>query len=361
MQRLGRRLWAGDLGVWGGPLSVLLGPLSGLWRLVTGFRNRRFDRRGGYAVEGLAVVSVGNLAVGATGKTPVTSWVATRLAELGARPAIVLRGYGRDEALLHRRWTPEIPVLVGQDRVVTAVKARQADVDVVVLDDGFQHRRLERALDLVLLAVEDPLHGRVLPRGPYREPFSSLRRATMVVLTRRTASLEEARRFAAALGRVQTVPEGIVAACVRLAPDGLHSLAGDRTAAVAGRLRAPVVLTAVGRPDGFRREVEAMTGGGVELLDYPDHHEFTVEEARAARERAGIRPIVVTEKDAVKLRAFESVLGEVWVVGQRLVWDWGEDAVRALVAGVARAVPRSLARSTRNPVPGDRDGPSAEA
>jgi tetraacyldisaccharide-1-P 4'-kinase len=160
--------------------------------------------------------------------------------------------------------------------------------------------------------------------------------------------------------RIEDVPEGIVAGCVRLAPDDVRSLAGDRTRAAAEPLREPLVLTAVGRPDAFRREVEAMSDGSVEVLDYPDHHDFTAEDARVARGRAQARPIVVTEKDAVKLRAFESVLGEVWVVGQRLVWDWGEDAVRTLLVGVARAAHGSRERGVPEIPAVDDGGTTAE-
>lgn len=285
-------------------------------------------------VEGLRVVSVGNLAVGGTGKTPITSWVARVLAEQGAKPAIVLRGYGRDEVLLHREWTPDLPVVVGRDRSAAAEKARNAGADVAVLDDGFQHRRLDRALDLVLLAVEDPLRERLLPRGPYREPIAELRRATAVVLTRRSTSVDQARAFAAELIRGDRVPRGIVAACVHLEADEVHTLADRRPVIASAPLRDPLVLTAVGRPDALRHDVEAMSEGVVELLDYEDHHEFTEEEARMARARAGDRPIVITEKDAVKLRRFSAALGEVLVVRQRLSWDWGEDAIRALLRGV---------------------------
>jgi tetraacyldisaccharide 4'-kinase len=293
------------------------------------------DRRCGAAVEGLRVVSVGNLAVGGTGKTPVTSWVACSLSEHGAEPAIVLRGYGRDEVLLHREWTPDLPVVVGGDRRAAAQEARDAGADVVVLDDGFQHRRLDRTLDLVLLAVEDPLRDRVLPWGPYREPLAALRRATAVILTRRSATVADARAFAAEVAGLERVPEGIVSACVHLVTDQLLPLSQeDRPLDRRAVLRNPLVLTAVGRPDAFLRDVEAMSEGGGELLDYEDHHEFTAEEARAARARAGDRAIVITEKDAVKLRAFSAALGEVWVARQRLAWDWGEDAITALLRGV---------------------------
>lgn len=352
LHRLARRLWSGELGRKGRLLSAALVPLSVLWRVVTWLRNRRFDRGGVYAVDGLAVVSIGNLAVGGTGKTPMASWVATTFSSHGVRPAILLRGYGRDEALLHERWTPDLEVLARGDRLEAARRARADGAEVAVLDDGFQHRRLARALDIVLLAVEDPLEGHVLPRGPYREPLHALQRASAVVMTRRTASLTDARAFEAALLLGAALPEHIVTAGVRFALDGVATLE-ERAARVEGvPLGDALALTAVARPEAFRRAVEALSEGAVELLDFPDHHDFTTDDARAARARAGDRPIVVTEKDAVKLRALAGVLGDVRVLRQRLDWDWGEDEIRGLLAEVAMGVHGRRARAPRV-VPGE--------
>ena len=111
-------------------------------------------------------------------------------------PALLLSGYGTDEVLLHRSWNPSVPVLADPDRVAGARRAVRDGASTVVVDDGFQHRRLARDLDIVLLSVEDPFPGGVLPVGPYREPAESLARAHAIVLTRRGASIEAAREWA---------------------------------------------------------------------------------------------------------------------------------------------------------------------
>ncbi len=351
LQRFCRRWWAGDAG-WGGiVLSAALRPMSWIWSAGAWLRNRRYDRLGGTAVGGLVVVSVGNLAVGGTGKTPLASWIVRQLSASGRHPALLLRGYGRDEALLHALWTPDVPVFVGADRVACAREARDSGSDFVVLDDGFQHRALSRSLDIVLLAVEDPFPGPVLPCGPYREAASALGRADALILTRRSASVAEARRLEQVVHGLEGISGGLVKGSVRLVaadlrrlgvahrPRGPASVSASNRLADATpppRLENPVVLTAIARPDTFLRDVESATVGSAELMAFGDHHDFTASDVRGVRARAGSRPIVMTEKDAVKLTDFRNILGEAWVLGQSLEWDWGEgDVLRMLGALVS--------------------------
>lgn len=355
LERFAWRMWRGEAGYGGRLVRILLLPLEGAWRLTTHARNRRHDRSGARSVTGLRIVSVGNLAVGGTGKTPMAAWIAARLQTMGARPVLLLRGYGDDEIALHRSWNPDVPVEVGSDRVKAAETARAQGADAAVLDDGFQHRGLARSLDVVLLAVEDPLPGPLLPRGPYREPMTALRRADLVILTRRSRSREEAEGQLARLRSAGVLSDSADTACVRLESDSLRTLsdfASGRSARVErpGRSvveagggsptdeegvegREAVALTAIARPHAFRDTVEALTHSSVELLAYPDHHSYSREDVRRARRKAGSRPIFVTEKDAVKLEDHVEALGETWVVGQRLDWDWGrDDVIRRLEA-----------------------------
>jgi tetraacyldisaccharide 4'-kinase len=329
LERFARRWWAGDSGLTGLILTALLTPVSWMWALVASLKNRRFDRIDGLAVAGVQVISVGNLAVGGTGKTPVASWVVQTLARQGARPAVLLRGYGTDEALLHARWTPDVPIVVDPDRVNGARRVRELGADTVVLDDGFQHRRLARSVDIVLLAVKDRFPGRMLPTGPYRESARALTRASAVILTRRSAPLDAARALES---KVRTLVPGqtqLVVACAHLVSGLVRSLAGDGGP---DTFESPLVLTAIARPDFFLEDVARRSRGAAELRAYGDHHDFTADDARDARKRAGQRPIVVTEKDAVKLAPFSSLLGETWVVEQDLEWDWGESDVLELLA-----------------------------
>ena len=183
-----RAWWRGEGGLWGGLASVLAAGPALLFGAVVRVRNALYDRGWLPARRApLPVVSVGNLTVGGTGKTPVAAWIVRRLSERGHRPALVSRGYGRDELALHGRWNPAVPVVASPDRAGAAREAARRGADVAVLDDGFQHRRLARDADVVLLAAEERFPGRMLPAGPYREPSRALRRADLIVVTRKAA------------------------------------------------------------------------------------------------------------------------------------------------------------------------------
>lgn len=325
LQATARRWWRGELGAVGTALHVLTAPLGWLYAAGVAGRNRRFDARGGTRVRGLRVVSVGNLTVGGTGKTPLAAWTARTASHAGWDVALVSRGYGGDELLLHRRWNPGVPVVADPDRVAAVERARDHGAELVVLDDGFQHRRLARDVDVVLLAAEDPFPGRLLPRGPFREPASGLARAHAVVVTRRTAPVDTARALAEEV--VRGFPHLVVARAALL-PGGWQDLEGAPAEAPTGPTLA---VAAVARPDAFVLHVEGETGDDAELLAYPDHHAFTAADARAMRNRAGTRTLVVTEKDAVKLLPFRHLLEPVRVLAQTLRWEAGEGALTDLV------------------------------
>ncbi len=328
LERFARRWWVGELGWAGRLLSVLLAPASWLWIAATALRNRRHDRAGGEGetIPGLTVVSVGNLAMGGTGKTPVASWIARWYLEAGNRPALIVSGYGRDEKLLHERWTPQVPVFVGRGRIDAARRAKAAGTDVAIVDDGFQHRRLARDLDIVLLAAEDAFAGLAPPRGPYREGPGALRRADAVLITRRTASTDEARDLAA---RVEAAHPGVVKGGVCLTGGRWVDLDGGTHSGALGDVLA---VAAVGRPESFIHAVRHLVVGSAELVAFADHHEYTRRDLERLRGRAGERPIVVTEKDAVKLLAHRDLLGEAYVLKQGLEWEWGEVEVTELLA-----------------------------
>ena len=320
-----RRWWAGEAGVPGYLLAGLLAPASWAYGVGVSMRNAAHDRGGGQSVRGLRVVSVGNLAVGGTGKTPVAAWIARYLSAQGVPTAIVARGYGRDELSLHRRWNPDVPVEADSDRVLAALRAREAGAVVAVLDDGFQHRRLARDLDLVLLAAEDRFPGRLLPTGPYREPASSLARADAILVTRRTASAERADAvLQKARDFVPARPVGIV----RLEPDGWQDLRGEQADAPRGQALA---VAAVARPHQFRENVAATLGSDVGLLAFPDHHEYSDGDVRRIVSEARGRAIVITEKDAVKLESRARDLPGVRVLTQRVVWESGREEIEMTI------------------------------
>ncbi len=268
----------------------------------------------------IPVISVGNLAVGGTGKTPVVRWLSERLAASGWRPAIVSRGYRRrargtvvlcpgegrspdwddvgDEAALLARLVPEAAMAVGGDRIEAAhLMHDRCGADVVLLDDGFQHWRLERAVDIVLLDARSPFaNGRVLPAGPLREPPSALGRADLVVQVDRAGDGGPETPFvripSERLGQVRLVPTALL-----LHPEGtripLESLAGKRTFAFCG----------IAQPEPLGAMLMSLGTDLAGLWAFADHHRYTGRELDAiASQAARLRCewIVTTGKDLVK-------------------------------------------------------------
>jgi tetraacyldisaccharide 4'-kinase len=248
---------------------------------------------------------------------------------VGGPVALVSRGYGEDEILLHRRWNPGIPVFFSVDRVVAATEARDGGARVVILDDGFQHRRLARDLDVVLLAAEDPFPGRLLPRGPYRERPDALERAQAVVVTRRTAAAPAAEALACTVG--ERFPH-LTVALVALLPGGWQDLAGAPAPPPEGPVLA---VSGIAKPEAFAVHVGSEIRGEVESMEFPDHHPFSAADVKAMRERARGRTVVVTQKDAVKLQPYGTELDPVRVLGQKITWETGEEALTRLVCAAA--------------------------
>ena len=257
----------------------------------------------------LPVVSVGNLAVGGTGKTPVSGWLARELERLGLRPAIVMRGYGEDEVRLHRRWSPATPVIATRRRIDGVREALRLGRGVAVLDDGFQHRSLRRDLDIVLLSPAHPLPPHLLPRGPFREPLGALRRADLILVTSKgEGEREAADRLAAELRRAPGLPP---VDRWRLEPGEWERLEGSRGSPP----DAPVLAVAsVAEPRSFLALVRARLGEEPEARLYPDHHHYTRDDAVRIARLADGRTVVTTEKDAVKLEAFAELLPPVRVL-----------------------------------------------
>lgn len=291
--------------------SPILRPIAWAYGLAVSARNRRFDRGHGVRRLDCPVVSVGNLSVGGTGKTPVVAWVVERLAAAGRRPVIALRGYrpdasGRsDEAMLHRDAMPEVPIAVGADRfrAVRELGEPRDERCVVVLDDGFQHRRLHRDFDLVLIdATRAELNGHLLPHGRLREAPEALRRADAVLVTHAS---DEDEGLAEAIERRHGRPP--VAWC-RHRWDRLTIRSRDRLEHVSPEWladRRVATLLGVGNPGAIRRRLAEL--GGREGLSIPvrDHERYddaTIAGIGDRCRRARIDTVLTTSKDWVKLR-----------------------------------------------------------
>ncbi|HSM36678.1 MAG TPA: tetraacyldisaccharide 4'-kinase [Longimicrobiales bacterium] len=309
--------------------DVLLAPAEWAYRVAIASRARLYARGMLDATTPpIPVVSVGNLLVGGAGKTPVAAYVADRLRGLGASPVVLHGGYADDEPALHRLWNPEIPVIVGRDRSAGVRAAAARGADVAVLDDGFQHMALRRALDLVLVPVDRwEASPRLLPRGPWREAPSAIARADVILLTHRGAPADGAARVRAELAPLTAAPVAeIVLEAVgwrRLGPGP-----GDQ------RPEGPVLgVCAIAHPEGFRHSAIAAGADLAELRTYGDHHHYDDADVEALRRLAGGRPIVTTEKDGVKLGAL-AARTPVWALRERVSVVAGEVALRDALTGV---------------------------
>jgi tetraacyldisaccharide 4'-kinase len=297
-------------------------------------RNRMYDWgwREKYKAP-VPVVSVGNLTVGGTGKTPCVEYVARLYRGCDRRVAVLSRGYGsergrNDEAMVLEENLPDVPHLQGPDRAALAATAvEELESEVLVLDDGFQHRRLARDLDVVLLDATNPWgHGHLLPRGLLREPPVGLRRAGAVVLTRcDQVGGAERGRLRDEVARLN--PRVPVAETVHKPVD----LNNGATSAALTRLRGRPVsaFCGLGNPEAFRRTLCDLGADVVAFRPFPDHHAYNradVDDLRAwARRQAADGVVVTTQKDLVKLRLDDLGGRELWALRIRLHVEVGKD------------------------------------
>jgi tetraacyldisaccharide 4'-kinase len=250
----------------------------------------------------LPSVAVGNLSVGGAGKTPLAAWIAARYARHGLRPGVLLRGYGGDEAHVHRRLVPEAVVVENADRLAGAEQAAREGAVVLVLDDAYQRLDVARDLNICVVSAERARAVRwPLPAGPWREGLGALRRAQAIVVTRRRVPATEAQQLAERLARGR--PD-VVAATAHLSVAQLEGMRSARPVLAAALSGKRVVAAAgIADPSSFAVQVRA-SGARVQLLAYQDHHAYSDADVlrllRAARDEADY--LVVTEKDAVKLR-----------------------------------------------------------
>jgi tetraacyldisaccharide 4'-kinase len=321
-----------------GPWPELL--RGGLWAAsvpygwVVRVRNGWYDLGLSVRRAAVPVVSIGNLTVGGTGKTPCVEYVAQFYQERRQRVAILSRGYasrrGRnDEALLLDENLPGIAHLQGADRVRLADEAvARFRSEVLVLDDGFQHRRLARDLDVVLIDATEPWgYGRVLPRGLLREAPEGLKRASIVLVTR--CDLVSAEEIARLRATIEAIAPGMVVAETCHRPLRLVSAGGETAALERLQGRPVVAFCGIGNPDAFRRTLAGLGLEVVAFRDYPDHHAYSpadIEElcawsARQTRESV----VVTTQKDLVKVRHNALASKELWALRIGLHFQAGRE------------------------------------
>jgi len=287
--------------------------LTPAYRFAVWYRNRGFDT-GSAKIESVAakVISVGNITTGGTGKTPMVVWICEYL-QRQTKIAIVSRGYGskdgapNDEAMELSARLPNVPHIQNPDRVAAARKCiEEHSSEAIVVDDGFQHRKLARDVDIVLVDASNPFgYGFLIPRGLQREPVASLSRADAVVVTRcdrvNPAELESLRQ------RISNETSAPIAfartkASTLIQSDGKEVSIED---AAAGKWFA---FSAIGNPAAFEASLSEIGFSVADTMRFRDHHHFSENDLKkiaAAAKQSGADRIVCTHKDLVKVGAAE--------------------------------------------------------
>ena len=309
-------------------LQLLLIPVSMLYSLVMILRNFCYDHQfimKSTRIQGCKIISIGNISVGGTGKTPTVEYLAALLLAQNKKPAILSRGYRRksrglqvvsdgetiisdcersgDEPYLLARNLPGTPVVVEGDRIKGAkFIVENFSPDYIILDDGFQHRRIQRDLDIVLIdASQDIGNGLTIPGGWLREPLSGLRRADIIILTRVDQSHDPGRlagwlRTYLGVATIQSIHQPV---CLKslssLETVDIDLLAAERV----------IIFSGIGNPQSFRSTVTALGAIITDEIFFPDHHTYSSSDITNLTSRANqhdARWILTTEKDAIKLQ-----------------------------------------------------------
>lgn len=348
------RLWKSDLALHERLLWAALAPAAGVYRIALTARAaywRRMRRRARPLV-----VSVGNLTVGGNAKTPFALFLATRLRMRGLKVAIVSRGWGRaasaarailvsdgerpladpneagDEAVMMAK-SFSGPIAVARRRIdgIELIEERLGAIDAVVLDDAFQHARLARDVDLLLMNAERGVgNGWLLPAGPMREPLSAARRADAMILVESpdgAAARLASAALASALGAHPIVLRATLRPRALVSPGG-QTRWSETSAALTGR--RVVAVSGLADPGGFYRMLRELDADLVGVLEYPDHHVYSAGDWQSivAAARGGAL-VVTTEKDLVKLERFPFARDSLYALRLEVVMD-PDDETRLL-------------------------------
>lgn len=291
---------------------------GGLWLVSLGYagvmwlRNRRYDKgRATIGQAGVPVISVGNLTMGGTGKTPAVEWICRFIRERQIRVTIVSRGYGsdpaagrNDEAMELERKLPDVPHVQDPDRLAAArIAVEELECQMIVLDDAFQHRRIARDLDVVMVDALEPFgFGHVFPRGTLREPLASLSRADAIILSR--GDMLDADQREALRQRFASLAPDAVWATTTHAPRCLVDAQGTESPLEVSPETRVAAFCGLGNPAGFRHTLESCGLTPVAFREFPDHHGYDRSDVDSLIEWLDSERIdlaVCTEKDQVKL------------------------------------------------------------
>ena len=307
----------------------LLFPFSLIYGCVVRVRNWFFDIGILKSVDvGVPVISVGNITAGGTGKTPMVIAIGNMLIDAGKKVGVISRGYGRtssgtlvvndgvhiladaltggDEPLLIARRLKGAIVIVDEQRARAALKGvKEYGVDVIILDDGFQHRYVKRDIDIVLMDENNsPFNTALLPAGYRREPLRNLKRASAVVVTKVHSEISAN----SLLTRKEVTTQNKYSSSFQAT--GIRHVLGDVEQSLALlKGHSAVAVSGVAQPEGFLREIESKGVKIKKTFSFSDHHRYTKEEIVSIlnsfiKEKTDF--ILTTEKDGVKLEAFKN-------------------------------------------------------
>ncbi len=299
------------------------------------------------------VISVGNITVGGTGKTPLTIDLAERLSSAGHKVAVLSRGYGRkskglvvvsdgcggdplvdveaagDEPFLIAQSVSDAIVIVCSSRLASAQKAVfELGAQIIILDDGFQHIKLRRDFDLVLWDYNDsPLNARIVPAGRLREPLGGLNRASHIVITKIPVDAPEDKLDATCRQLSEIAPQAKMYQC-RFAPAYLTGYAGEgqtpqtvKLSELAGK--KVYSLCAIARPEGFVAELAALGVVPIRVRQFSDHHWFSPAELAEIESdffASGADMLVTTEKDIVRMKLSPALSAKTWALVLQCHW-----------------------------------------
>ena len=333
------------------PLALLLCGATRMaapfYGLATRYRNRRFDR-GSAEIHraGAPVISVGNITTGGTGKTPTVAWIARHLRQQGVRVSIVSRGFRadetgvNDEALELEQRLPDVPHIQNPDRVEAArVATEELDTQLIVMDDGFQHRRLHRDLDIVLIDATCPFgYDHLLPRGLLREPLSGLSRADVILLTRASMANESERQRIQERIR-QFNDDALWVECDHKPSHLQHHGKEDRPLTEL-KDKNVLAISAIGNPSAFLETLRDLGSNVIAGREFPDHHHYDREDLVAIREWITEHPkaecVLCTQKDLVKLQTSQIAGVPLYAVCIEMKIASGRDHFTALIDAVAQ-------------------------
>ena len=250
------------------------------------------------------VISVGNITWGGTGKTPLVAKLARDLSYYGRKVVVLTRGYGKDEVAELKKKLPNIPILVGRDRIKTAREAiKTYNADFLILDDGFQHIRLGRDLDIVNINASQPFGpGGLVPRGTLREPLDHLSRADVFMLTKSNIGSKNLHWIRQKLLSIK--PNALIFEAVHKPLRFSDVLKGRFLTLSEIRGRKVATLSAIGDPFSFEKTVENLGGEILFAARYDDHHEYKASEMRDFMRRChevNVHEVITTEKDFYRL------------------------------------------------------------